>query len=122
MTEQTETGRLTEEFLHRLDQNHEELPEILLELALFQRNVIEEVPEPSQAEIQALISKLLERLSGAEAGKATLEETCGREGALCSVCPFGAFIPKEFGFSSPSQPICLPWISVTRPNLTGKDD
>jgi hypothetical protein len=122
MPEQTESGRLTEEFIRRLEQNREELPEILLKLAATQHNFIEEVPEPSQEEIQALLSKLLESLSGPEAGRATLGETCGSEGALCPVCPFGAFIPKEFGFSSQSQPICLPWISLTRPNLASTSD
>jgi hypothetical protein len=122
MTEKTETGKLTVEFLQRLDKHREELPKILLDMSVLMGNVIEYVPEPSEKEIQALLGNLLEHLSGPEAGKATLDETCGQEGALCPVCPFGAFIPQEMGFSSQQQPICLPWISVTRPNLISEDD
>ena len=119
--ERTESGRLTEEFFSRLEQNREELPEILLELGTLQNKFIHEVPEPSQKEIQALLDKLRERLGGGEAGQTTLAETCGHEGALCPTCPFGAFIPEEMGFASQRQPICLPWISVTQTDLPTQD-
>jgi hypothetical protein len=117
MTERTETGRHTEEFMRRIDQNKDELPDILLELAGLQRNRIEELPEPSQQAIQELLDIFREHLGGPEPGQATLVETCGHEGALCGVCPFGAFIPPDMGFASKSQPICLPWISVTQPSV-----
>lgn len=116
MTEKTETGRRTEEFIRRLDHNKDELPEILLELAGLQRIRIEEVPEPSQQAIQELLEVIREHLGGPESGQTALVETCGHEGALCGVCPFGAFIPQEMGFASRHQPICLPWISVTQPD------
>lgn len=114
MTERTESGKLTEEFLRRLEQNQGELPEILIQLGRIQRDSIEETPEPTEEDIKGLIEKLLQHLGGREAGQKTLVETCGHEGALCGTCPFGAFIPPEMGFSSQRQPICLPWISVTK--------
>ncbi len=83
MTERTESGRLTEEFLNRLAENKEELPQILLDLALLQRNLIHEVPEPTENEIHGLIDSIREKLGGSEAGETTLVETCGHEGALC---------------------------------------
>ncbi len=116
MTERTESGRLTEEFLNRLDQNQAELPEVLIDLAKMQRTRIEETTEPSEQDIKELLQHLREQLGGREAGQATLVETCGNEGAICGICPFGAFIPPEMDFSSQRQPICLPWISVTRPD------
>ena len=122
MTERTETGRRTEEFIRRLDHNKDELPEILLELAGLQRNSIEEVPEPSQQAIQELLEALRDRLGGLESGQTTLAETCGHEGALCGACPFGAFIPQEMGFASQVQPICLPWISVTQPDVPSQGE
>ena len=121
MTERTESGRLTEEFLSRLEQNKEELPEILLDLASLQRNLIHEVPEPTEKEIHGLIDLIREKFGGFEAGQTTLVETCGHEGALCGVYPFGAFIPPEISFSSQRQPICLPWISVTQAELPTQD-
>ncbi|MDV2478745.1 MAG: hypothetical protein RX317_00705 [bacterium] len=121
MTERTESGRLTEEFLNRLAENKEEVPEILLHLALLQKNLINEVPEPTEKEIHGLIDSIREKLGGLEAGETTLVETCGHEGALCGVCPFGAFIPPEMGFSSQRQPICLPWISVAQTDLPTQD-
>lgn len=116
MTERTESGKLTEEFLQRMEQNQGELPEILVALARIQRKHIEETAEPSEENIKSLLGHLKEQLGGAEAGRAKLTETCGNEGALCGLCPFGAFIPQEMGFASPVQPICLPWISVTQPD------
>ena len=121
MTERTESGRLTEEFLSRLEQNKKELPEILLDLAGLQRNLIQEVPEPTEKEIHGLLDSIREKFGGLEAGLTTLVETCRHEGALCGVCPFGAFIPPEMGFSSQRQPICLPWISVTQTDLPTQD-
>ena len=68
MTERTESGRLTEEFLNRLAENKEEVPEILLHLALLQKNLINEVPEPTEKEIHGLIDSIREKLGGLEAG------------------------------------------------------
>ena len=110
----TESGKLTEEFLRRLEQNQEELPEVLTNLARLQRNRIQETPEPGQKDIEELLQSLREHLGGAEAGRSVLVDTCGHEGALCNICPFGAFIPPEMGFASLRQPICLPFISVTK--------
>lgn len=113
----TESGRLTEDFLRRLEQNREELPGLLLELAGTQKKRIVDISEPTKKDIEELLGALREQLGGVEAGRKCLIETCGHEGALCGLCPFGAFIPPDMGFSSLKQPICLPFISVTREDL-----
>lgn len=113
----TESGRLTEEFLRRLEQNREELPGLLVELASTHKKRIVDISEPTKKDVEDLLGDLREQLGGAEAGRKKLVETCGHEGAFCGLCPFGAFIPPEMGFSSLKQPICLPFISVTREDL-----
>jgi hypothetical protein len=106
-------GRQTAEFMNRLQRNEQVLPKLLVRLAKLMRERVEVQGEPGEAEVQALLRDL-QRHVESRASRAELSNTCGEEGEWCSRCPFGVFIPQEFDFSSETQPICLPWIAVTR--------
>lgn len=107
-------GGQTAEFMTRLERNQKVLPDILVGLSKLMRERIDAQEEPGEAEVQALLQDF-NRYVESHSSRAELSNTCGEEGEWCGRCPFGAFIPPEFEFSSETQPICLPWIAVTRP-------
>jgi len=96
----------------RLQQNEQVLPEILVRLSKLVRERIEVQQEPGEAEVRALLGDL-NRYVESHASRAELSDVCGEQGEWCGRCPFGVFIPREFEFSSETQPICLPWIAIT---------
>ncbi|MFQ5855194.1 MAG: hypothetical protein ACE5LU_06080 [Anaerolineae bacterium] len=106
-------GGQTAEFMDRLQRNERLLPDILVKLSKLMRERIEVQEEPGEEEVRALLGDL-SRYVGSHASRAELSNTCGEEGEWCARCPFGVFIPREFEFSSETQPICLPWIAMTR--------
>ncbi|RME47047.1 MAG: hypothetical protein D6791_06765 [Chloroflexi bacterium] len=106
-------GAQTAEFMDRLERNMRILPPILVQLSKIMRERVEIQEEPGEAEVQALLGDL-GRYVASHASRAELSNTCGEQGEWCGRCPFGVFIPQEFEFSSETQPICLPWIAVTR--------
>jgi len=98
--------------MERLQRNEKVLPEILVRLSKLMRERIEVQEEPGEAEVRALLGDL-NRYVESRASRAELSDTCGEQGEWCGRCPFGVFIPREFEFSSETQPICLPWIAIT---------
>jgi len=103
-------GHQTAEFVERLTRNRGKLPTVLVRLADLMYERVQAVEEPGPEEIQSL----LQRLSSALQSRDELRQVCGEEGEWCGRCPFGVFIPGEFEFASETQPVCLPWIAVTR--------
>lgn len=103
-------GRQTAEFVERLTRNRRKLPAVLVRLADRMYERVQAVEEPGPEEIQSLLQGLSRMLSS----RAELRQVCGEEGEWCGRCPFGVFIPSEFELSSETQPVCLPWIAVTR--------
>ncbi len=109
----THYGLQTLDFLERLEKFENELPSLLLDLARLLQRQIAEIERPQLEDIERLQSDLRRFIGDA----AHLEAACGTEGKLCRHCPFGAYLPSGFPYASPRQPLCLPWIVVTQPEL-----
>gem|GEM_PF-5358175 len=101
-------GQRTAEFMVRRERNRKKLPEILIRLSDLLAEHIQEIEQPKAEDITFLL-----HLMNFEIGsRDTLRLACGSEGQRCKICPFGAFIPPEFEFSSETRAICLPWIAM----------
>lgn len=105
---QSNLGRRTAEFMDRRQRNRDVLPEILGRLSDVLAERIEEIEQPRAEDIALLLQRLAFEIDPRE----SLRAACGDRGQRCQVCPFGAFIPPEFDFSSETRPVCLPWIAV----------
>lgn len=105
---QASLGQRTAEFMDRLQRNRDVLPEILGRLSDVLAHHIEEIEQPEAEDITLLLQQLAFEVGPRE----SLRAACGDRGQRCQVCPFGAFIPPEFDFSSEAQAVCLPWIAV----------
>ena len=112
----THYGLQTLDFLARLQKFEQELPPLLLEMALLLKRMIEEIDKPQLEDIQQMQAELLKMVSDSE----RLVAVCGTEGKLCPQCPFGSYLPTGFPFASPTQPLCLPWIVLTQPEAQGR--
>jgi hypothetical protein len=104
-------GIQTQDFLLRLKNGEQALPELLVTLARLMQTMIEEIARPQLEDVQRLQGEL-RRLIG---DPQVLREICGTEGKLCTQCPFGAYLPSGFPFASEKQALCLPWIVVVHP-------
>lgn len=105
---QSNLGQRTAEFMDRLQRNRGMLPEILGRLSDVLADRIEEIEQPQAEDITLLLQHLAFEVGPRE----SLRAACGEAGQRCRLCPFGAFIPPEFDFSSEAQAVCLPWIAV----------
>ncbi len=106
-------GRHIAEFLDRLERNRAALPELLTRLSEILAERIEEIEQPQADNIAALLQHLRTEIRSRE----MLRKACGESGRWCKMCPFGAFIPAEFDFSSETQAVCLPWIALVGYNV-----
>ncbi|MFQ5855187.1 MAG: hypothetical protein ACE5LU_06045 [Anaerolineae bacterium] len=105
---QSNLGQRTAEFMDRLQRNRGALPDILVRLSNVLAGRIEEIEQPQAEDITLLLQRLAFQVGPRE----FLRAACGQAGEWCKLCPFGAFIPPEFDFSSETQAVCLPWIAV----------
>ena len=105
---QPSLGQRTAEFMVRRERNRKKLPEILIRLSDLLAEHIQEIEQPKSEDITFLLQLMNFEVGSRDA----LRPVCGSEGRLCKTCPFGAFIPPEFDFSSETRAICLPWIAT----------
>lgn len=105
---QADLSQRTAEFIDRHQHNAGTLPALLVRLSDVLAEHIEEIEHP-QSEA---VATLLQQLNSAIGSRELLRTACGEAGQWCKLCPFGAFIPPEFDFSSETQAVCLPWIAM----------
>lgn len=105
-------GLQTHDFLQRLERSRSVLPPLIVSLAEILRTSIDEIEYPTPADI----SRMHERMRSISGTQEDLDRTCGREGKLCVICPFAAYIPSEFPHASREIPVCIPWIAMSRGN------
>ena len=101
-------GFQTEEFANRLHSYGEDLPDLLSRMSRTLMEMIKATDSPTPEDIR----KLHGTLAGIVGSEKALVELCGEEGEWCSRCPFGAYLPRDVIHATPSEPFCLPWISV----------
>ncbi len=104
-------GIQTHDFLQRLKKTEATLPPLLLEMARLMARMVEEIANPQVEDIRKLHQEFRALIGDAE----DLRAFCGTEGAFCSQCPFGAYLPSGFAYASEKQALCLPWIVVVHP-------
>jgi len=107
----TGSGLQTHDFLARLKKVEKDFPVLLVNLARLMGRMIEEIERPQLEDVQQLQAELRQLIGDAN----ELRAICGIEGRLCSQCPFGAYLPSGFAYSSERQALCLPWIVVVHP-------
>jgi hypothetical protein len=110
----TTGGIQTHDFLTRLQKVEDTLPPLLLALARVMERLIQEIANPQVEDIRRLHEELRQLIGDAEG----LRAVCGTEGAFCSKCPFGAYLPSGFPYASEKQALCIPWIVVVHPMPT----